>query len=153
MGDMREYIRQAREKRTAPPAPAQPQPAADPKPVRAKVAKPQKVEADVKLVVTRSCGCREAVLYLQKSNCPGCVAKSRRNRNRQKQGEPGQSPKKLLDQPGRLPHGAHFDVTYDAEKMEWSGTLTVNGQVFEGSVSGVMTLLRTLDGQFRENQQ
>jgi len=55
---------------------------------------------------------------------------------------------------GRLPDGARFEVTFDAAKGQWSGTLTIpvpGGQpaVFTGSGSGLFPLLGRLDEQYR----
>jgi len=54
----------------------------------------------------------------------------------------------------RLPHGSAFAVSYDAQAVKWSGTLTVTtpegGKVFEGEAGGVFKLLSALDGQFRD---
>ena len=54
----------------------------------------------------------------------------------------------------RLPHGSAFAVSYDAQAVKWSGTLTVTtpegGKVFEGEAGGVFKLLSALDGQYRD---
>ena len=53
----------------------------------------------------------------------------------------------------RLPHGSAFAVSYDAQAVKWSGTLTVTkpegGKVFEGEAGGVFRLLSALDAQYR----
>ncbi len=54
----------------------------------------------------------------------------------------------------RLPHGARFDVIYDAQAERWTGTLTVptagaEPAVFTASAGGVFRLLRELDRVFR----
>lgn len=52
---------------------------------------------------------------------------------------------------GRLPHGAEFDVKFDAESTTWSGRLTIDTcPTFEGTASGVFYLLTQLDEQYRE---
>lgn len=49
----------------------------------------------------------------------------------------------------RLPHGSNFNVTYDATKMEWSGSLTVpNTAAFTAAASGINRLLKELDDQY-----
>jgi hypothetical protein len=49
----------------------------------------------------------------------------------------------------RLPHGSNFNVTYDATKMEWSGTLTVpETGTFTATASGINGLLKKLDSQY-----
>jgi hypothetical protein len=52
---------------------------------------------------------------------------------------------------GRLPDGAKFDVTYDAARTLWTGTLTIGGQVFTGEATAVFGLLRHLDRRYRES--
>jgi hypothetical protein len=49
----------------------------------------------------------------------------------------------------RLPDGAVFHVEYSAAAQTWTGTLTVNGQVFKGTAGGVFRLLVKLDDDFR----
>jgi len=52
-------------------------------------------------------------------------------------------------QPRRLPHGASFNVRYDAAKKEWAGSLTVPGKgQFTGTASAVFRLLRQLENQY-----
>jgi hypothetical protein len=49
----------------------------------------------------------------------------------------------------RLPDGSNFNVTYDATKMEWSGTLTVpETGTFTATASGIIGLLKKLDSQY-----
>lgn len=52
---------------------------------------------------------------------------------------------------GRLPDGAKFEVTYDAARTQWTGTLTIGEKVFTGSAGGVFKLLNRLDRQYRES--
>jgi len=57
-------------------------------------------------------------------------------------------------QPGRLPDGSRFEVSYDAAKERWSGMLTVPTPggapaTFSGSGSGLFPLLTSLDKQYR----
>jgi hypothetical protein len=51
----------------------------------------------------------------------------------------------------RLPDGAKFDVVYDANRTQWTGTLTIGKKVFTGSAGGVFKLLSRLDQQYRES--
>lgn len=51
----------------------------------------------------------------------------------------------------RLPDGAKFDVSYDAGKTQWAGTLTIGDQVFTATAGGVFKLLERLDRQYRES--
>ena len=49
----------------------------------------------------------------------------------------------------RLPHGSNFNITYDATKMQWSGTLTVPEKgTFTATASGINGLLKQLDKQY-----
>jgi len=51
---------------------------------------------------------------------------------------------------GRLPDGSRFDITWDAAKEQWSGTLAVPGLAsFTAAASGVFKLLQVLDGLYR----
>jgi hypothetical protein len=61
-----------------------------------------------------------------------------------------QPPAQPIPQRGRrLPHGSNFNVTYDATKLEWSGTLTVPQEgTFTESASGIIGLLKKLDSQY-----
>jgi len=49
----------------------------------------------------------------------------------------------------RLPDGARFGATYDAAKVQWTGTLTVDGLTFERSASSLNKLLHRLDDVYR----
>jgi hypothetical protein len=55
---------------------------------------------------------------------------------------------------GRLPHGAGFVASWDADKTQWTGSLaiTVNGTgyAFAASASGIVPLLRLLDDEWRK---
>jgi hypothetical protein len=76
------------------------------------------------------------------------------------QGEPGSKKKRKAakltgyqtwgESQGRLPHGAVYLKTWDAEKGRWQGTLTIPGlPVFEGSETGSRKLESYLDGCYR----
>jgi hypothetical protein len=60
-------------------------------------------------------------------------------------------------QKDRLPHGSRFDVAWDAEKGQWSGTLAIPAEaggeaaVFTAESSGVFPLLRWLDTLYRKS--
>jgi hypothetical protein len=96
-------------------------------------------EASPDSVVTRSCGCRAGVRFLQGSKCPGCVSKARRQR---------QGKQKATQ--GRLPDGAAFLVIFDATAQQWTGTLTVGTLVFEDQAGRVFALLERLDALYRK---
>jgi hypothetical protein len=50
----------------------------------------------------------------------------------------------------RLPHGSAFAVAWDADRHEWSGTLSVPGyELFSGSAEAVFWLLKDLDLKYR----
>lgn len=51
----------------------------------------------------------------------------------------------------RLPDGAKFEVVYVAARTQWTGTLTIGGEVFTGSAGGVYKLLNRLDRQYRQS--
>lgn len=58
--------------------------------------------------------------------------------------------KRRWNLPERLPNGAAFSVSYDAEKVMWSGTLVIGVQTFHGTNAAVFKLLRNLDRMYRE---
>jgi len=49
----------------------------------------------------------------------------------------------------RLPHGARFELDYDAEAIRWSGTLTAGGITVAGDSGSVMNLMSALDEKYR----
>lgn len=57
-------------------------------------------------------------------------------------------PKAPRERP-RLPHGARFDVVYDAIERRWTGTLIASGHTVSGRAGGVFTLLGVLDQKLR----
>lgn len=62
------------------------------------------------------------------------------------------APERHLDVPRnrpRLPHGAIFEVTFDAERVEWTGSLTVGEIVITSHHGVVMGLLSKLDAKYR----
>jgi hypothetical protein len=115
--------------------PKPPTPAAAPP----KAKKTPAAQADAKLVVTRSCGCKIGVRHLEQSPCPACVRRNRRKRPPRRQA------------PDRLPDNASFSVVYDAAAVSWAGTLSVDGKVFEGQSSAVFHLLALLDKKYRDS--
>jgi hypothetical protein len=78
--------------------------------------------------------------------------RAEKEQRRAQQGEGLPPPEKAKT---RLPHGSRFKVQYDAEKAQWTGTLTVpaSGQAtaatFTGSQSSLFKLLANLDDQYR----
>ena len=56
------------------------------------------------------------------------AADLRRAQREKRKVDQGQTPRRgqtLRPQPGRLPDGSRFEISYDAAKEQWSGTLTV----------------------------
>lgn len=51
----------------------------------------------------------------------------------------------------RLPDGAHFQATYTAAVMEWTGSLTIEGASFELRASSLKQLLHRLDDAYRSS--
>src|SRR5262245_4834095 len=73
-----------------------------------------------------SCGCEVGVKHLEGKECPGCARKRAQARNQARAAKYlKRPPRTQLDKQGRLPHGARFQVAYDADAMLWAGTLTV----------------------------
>jgi hypothetical protein len=78
--------------------------------------------------------------------------RAERGENQPDQGRKGRAKEAL----GRLPHGARFEVGYDAATATWSGTLTVPvpekaPAVFAASASGVFKLLARLNRLYRDS--
>jgi hypothetical protein len=96
--------------------------------------------------------------------CPACRQKAHEERlaqderarqeKAQRIAEAAKAPKPQASEPQagrRLPHGANFNVTYDATKTQWSGTLTVPEKgTFTATASGINGLLKLLDKQYWE---
>lgn len=51
----------------------------------------------------------------------------------------------------RLPHESSFAAIYDAERVEWTGSLTVGEQTFTATRGAVFTLMRALDWEYRKS--
>jgi len=49
----------------------------------------------------------------------------------------------------RLPDGARFVATYDASKVQWTGSLTIESTTFERSAPSLNKLLHRLDDEYR----
>lgn len=49
----------------------------------------------------------------------------------------------------RLPDGSRFNAIYDAVKVQWTGSLIINGVSFERSASSLHKLLHKLDDMYR----
>jgi hypothetical protein len=120
-------------------ASAPPRPAAGAPPQPAKASKPKSVQADAKLVITRSCGHKIGVNYLQQSVCEGCARCARKKK----------PPRRPTVE--RLPDNSRFDVLYDAATLTWTGTLTIGEKVFEAQAGAVFRLLGVLDKMYRDS--
>lgn len=101
--------------------------------------------------VKHKCGHEQPLAYLQGQWCPACRNENKRRKAAERREKAPGSDSRRYKMPNaqRLPNGATFHATYDAEKMEWSGTLCINDQVFTSAVSGVFNLMRDLDQQYR----
>lgn len=118
----------------AEPAPAPPQKKADPK------------APDLDSVVQHQCGHRQGVRYLVQSLCLGCAIKAQR---KQKKAPGVTRTQAKLERGTRLPDGAVFHMSYNAEKVLWAGSLTVGDIVVEAEASGAVRLLQLLDNRYR----
>jgi hypothetical protein len=119
----------------------QPAPAPKPPPKPEAPAKAKQEPAPIKLkgnmLVRRACGHEEPLGAIMSRACPACK-KARRLARR---------PKKI--EKGRLPDGAVLQAHYHAETETWSGSLTVNGQTWEGTGPALLKLLTHLDNLYR----
>jgi hypothetical protein len=106
----------------------------------------------------------ERLKKLAANPCPDCKRKGQQEREAAEQETARQKREAKEARPprpkprlyGRLPHGANFNVTWDAEAGKWSGTLTVpQGGIYNASVttredSAVFGLLMQLDRAYRK---
>lgn len=110
--------------------------------------------------VTFACGHQHSVGLFTGKICPQCrsvAAKKRGDRNlRVGLKKYADAAAAKHDDRGRLPDGAWFSVTYDADTRTWSGTLRLNnapvkpdGLTFHGTNSALFKLLWELDDQYR----
>lgn len=96
-------------------------------------------------------------------DCPECRQKAHQERTAAEM-EAGRLRRAAKPQPDaqikdRLPHGSRFDgLVWDADKGEWSGTLTVpdpaaegGARTFAATARGVFRLLRILDDMYRKS--
>jgi hypothetical protein len=101
--------------------------------------------------------------------CPSCRRKAyeerlvqeekARQEKAQRKAEAAEKQVKTVTQPEkpvqverRLPHGSAFNVSYDATKAEWHGSLVVPDKgEFTATASGVFRLLQQLDRQYRQS--
>lgn len=104
-----------------------------------------------KKVTERPCkACREQIRLAEE-----VATQARRVEKQQRAAERAQAVKSLKPAEGhseRLPDGSKFEVVYDAARKQWSGTLTIGGQVFTDSSGGVFKLLHRLDRQYRKSR-
>ncbi len=137
---------------TAPVAPApEPEPASEPAPPPPKP-KVAKAKAPASPKVSYLCGHTVGLANLAAANCPACAKKAAAARRERRQAqrtakEKAEAPIQM--QQGRLPDGAAFAVTFNAETKTWTGTLTINEQTFTGRAGGVFRLLAELDATYR----
>lgn len=90
-------------------------------------------------------------------DCPACRQERERLRQEEAQkrrAEDSVSTRAWKMPKGRLPHGSHFDATYDGEAQAWTGTLTIPADpsplVFSYTKGGVFRLMSTLDTMYRK---
>jgi hypothetical protein len=121
-------------------APARPQANGN----EAKAGRGKPIEADVRLIVTRSCGCKVGIRYLQQSACEGCQRKKRIAKGQARA-------KEQRKQASRLPDGSTLCVVYDASTQSWFGTLTIGDKTFEGKASALFKLEMELDAMYRRS--
>ena len=151
------------------PAPAQAPPAAEPESDKPAPKRKQLPPVIGEETVKCACG-HEALfpLYPEKQDgfrkerrrkfkskpCPACRTAARAEQEAARIGpKPPRRPKwrREADQHvPRLPHGATFHVSYDAEKQLWSGTLSIGELALAGETSGVFQLLALLDRKYRD---
>jgi hypothetical protein len=110
-------------------------------------------EADPAQTITYSCGHKVGCRYLQGDKCPACLKRQQRQRNRAKHQAQAEAKAQAGAAASRLPDGATFTATYDANTQLWIGTLTTAGQVFEAEHSAVFRLMAALDALYRQTLQ
>jgi len=107
-----------------------------------------------KKAMGRDCkACREKRQRQEQEAAELRRAEKEKRKLEQAEQQPGQG-KAPGRQTGRLPDGSRFEVSYDAAKQRWSGSLTVTipegePSTFTGSASGLFPLLTSLDRQYR----
>lgn len=102
-----------------------------------------------KKLMGRDCrACREKA-HDERTRAEMEAARLRRLQQPRKERPPAQTP-------SRLPNGSRYDVSFDAAKEAWSGTLTIPAAtpaetplLFSGSASAVVKLLSRLDAMYR----
>jgi hypothetical protein len=87
--------------------------------------------------------------------CPACRQKADAESERvSKAKKKGAARKESDTSSKRLPHGAGFDVTYDAARKEWSGSLAVPGkEKLTAVAAGVFRLLKQLEQQYWQSTE
>jgi hypothetical protein len=103
-----------------------------------------------KKVTDRPCkACREKKQQEEQE-----AAKARQEEKQRRAAEAGAatraSKKQSAVKQERLPDGAKFEVVFNAEKTQWTGSLTIGASVFSGSAGALFTLLGRLDRQYRQ---
>jgi hypothetical protein len=107
-----------------------------------------------KKAMGRDCrACREKRQLEQEEAARLRLAEKERRKTQEPQRRAG-GEKATRPESGRLPDGSRFEVSYDATKERWSGTLTVptdGGEpaTFNGSGSGLVRMLSSLDKLYR----
>ena len=85
-------------------------------------------------------------------DCPACrQARAEADAGAAAERKVKKAAQKALKIRPRLPDGARFTAVYAAETTQWTGTLTIDGVVFERRASGIKKLLDRLDDAYRES--
>lgn len=58
-------------------------------------------------------------------------------------------PERIPNKRSRLPHGAHFELDYDAHAVRWFGVLCVGEHEVEVEAGALITAIRALDEKMR----
>lgn len=84
--------------------------------------------------------------------CKACreVANSKLQEEAKERKKTRQAHRRELSDKPRLPNESTYHVVYDAEKVQWSGTLEIKGcPIFTSFAGGVFKLLQRLDDLYR----
>jgi hypothetical protein len=82
----------------------------------------------------------------EKAPSPGEIVGDAPKRKARHKG-PGKKPWSVK---GRLPDGARFELSFQADPPMWTGKLTVGDQSFEREANGAFLVMHRLDEAFRD---
>jgi hypothetical protein len=139
--------------------PADPPPAAE-----APAPPPERPKKVAGATIRHQCGHEKAVAEYANMACPACRDKTRQDRVARKREKKAGTRREVAaahaPNPeaafgkhlhGRLPNLSRFVCNYDASTETWFGELTVGGEKFKGSASGLFRLLHDLDRLYRNS--